>query len=60
MGRALLYMAWAIMIIGVIVERFVHEFPNEIFIPFLVFCILLGVIGYLLVGRGQNHRIHRA
>ena len=54
MGRALLYLAWVIMIIGVIVERFVHEFPNEIYIPFLVFCILLGVIGYFIERRNSK------
>ena len=54
MGRALLYLAWVIMIIGVIVERFVHEFPNEIYIPFLVFCILLGVIGYYIERRNSK------
>ena len=42
------------MIIGVIVERFVHEFPNEIYIPFLVFCILLGVIGYFIERRNSK------
>ena len=54
MGRALLYLAWVFMIIGVIVERFVHEFPNEIYIPFLVFCILLGVIGYCIERRNSK------
>ena len=54
MGRALLFLAWVIMIIGVIVERFVHEFPNEIYIPFLVFCILLGVIGYFIERRNSK------
>ncbi len=54
MGRALLYLAWVFMIIGVIVERFVHEFPNEIYIPFLVFCILLGVIGYFIERRNSK------
>lgn len=51
MGKALLYMAWVLMIIGVVVERFVHEFPNEIYIPFLGFCMLMGVIGYMIEKR---------
>ena len=59
MGKALLYLAWVIMIIGVIVERFVHEFPNEIYIPFLVFCILLGVIGYFIERRNSKDMTRR-
>lgn len=53
MGKALMYLAWVIMIIGVIVERFVYEFPNKIYLPFLGFCMLLGVIGYIIERRSR-------
>ena len=51
MGKSLLYLAWAIRIIGVIINRFVHPFSDSVYIPFLGMCILLGVVGYWIERR---------
>lgn len=51
MGKAILYLAWAMMITGVIVNRFIHPFPDSVYIPFLGMCMLLGIAAYLIEHR---------
>ena len=55
MSKVMLYAAWIIMLAGVVVQRFVYEFPVPVYILFLAACVLLGVAGYF-VDRRKNKK----
>ena len=48
MGKAMVYAAGAIMLIGVVIQNFVHEFPVPAYIAFLAVCVLTAACGNII------------
>jgi len=56
MGKVIAYAAAVIMIAGVIIHKFVYEFPGIAYPLFLIGCVLLGLVGYFIDRRGLKKK----
>lgn len=56
MGKIIAYAAAVIMIVGVIIHKFVYEFPGIVYPLFLIGCVLFGLVGYFIDRRGLKKK----